>query len=84
MTQPETMESIPSQLQKYETLIFSVAAMLMVFATEVKAENRNLEILGWVENVRLMDPDIKLKAKLDTGAETSSLDVNIVKKFRKD
>ena len=56
----------------------------MVFTSEVKAENRNLEILGWVENVRLMDPDIKLKAKLDTGAETSSLDVDIVKKFRMD
>lgn len=47
------------------------------------AENRNLEILGWVENAWLRDPAIEIKAKLDTGAETSSLDAEIVKKFRK-
>ncbi len=45
---------------------------------------RDLEIVGWVENVILTDPEIHLKAKLDTGAETSSLDAGIIKKFRKD
>ena len=44
----------------------------------------DLKILGWVENIYLRDPDIKLKAKLDTGAETSSLSAIIVKKFRED
>lgn len=48
------------------------------------AANRSLEILGWVENAWLNEPEIKIKAKLDTGAETSSLDAVIVKKFRKD
>jgi len=51
---------------------------------ELQAATRKLEILGWVENATLMDPDISLKAKLDTGAETSSLDAEIIKKFRKD
>jgi len=46
--------------------------------------NQDLEIVGWVERARLMDPEVNLKAKLDTGAETSSLDVEIIKKFRKD
>lgn len=45
--------------------------------------NRDLEIVGWLERARLIDPDVNLKAKLDTGAETSSLDVEIIKKFRK-
>ena len=49
------------------------------FATE-----GDLEILGWVENARLIDPAIALKAKLDTGAETSSLDAEVIKKFRQD
>ena len=49
------------------------------FATE-----GDLEILGWVENARLTDPAIALKAKLDTGAETSSLDAEVIKKFRQD
>ncbi len=42
-----------------------------------------LKILGWVENAHLPDPGLELKAKLDTGAETSSLDARILKKFRK-
>jgi len=46
--------------------------------------NRDLEIVGWIERTRLMQPDVHLKAKLDTGADTSSLDVEILKKFRKD
>ncbi len=44
----------------------------------------DLEIMGWVERVHLLDPEVNLKAKLDTGAETSSLDVEIIKKFRED
>jgi hypothetical protein len=47
------------------------------------ADEHDLMILGWVENAQLSDPGLNLKAKLDTGAETSSLDARIVKKFRK-
>jgi len=55
-----------------------------VLAEEGPAKSNDLKILGWVENIYLRDPDIKIKAKLDTGAETSSLSAHIVKKFRKD
>jgi hypothetical protein len=78
------MKVILIQLQNCQTLKICLVVMLMVFTSGVKAENRDLEIVGWIENARLMDPGISLKAKLDTGAETSSLDVNIIKKFRKD
>lgn len=47
------------------------------------AEPSELQVLGWVENAYLPDPGIELKAKLDTGAETSSLDARVIKKFRK-
>jgi hypothetical protein len=53
-------------------------------AATVSAGTQDLEIHGWVENTRLPAIDIELKAKLDTGAETSSLDSRIIKKFRKD
>ena len=48
----------------------------------VEATTRDLVILGWVERVYLIDPGFRLKAKLDSGAETSSMDARIVKKFR--
>lgn len=47
-----------------------------------KDEPKNLQILGWIENAYLIEPEFELKAKLDTGALTSSLDARIIKKFR--
>ena len=34
--------------------------------------------VGWVENVRIQDVDLILRAKLDTGAKTSSLDARVL------
>jgi len=65
----------------FHGIVFFLALFL---STPGHAGTRNLEIVGWVENAILVDPGIKLKAKLDTGAETSSLDAEIIKKFRKD
>ena len=53
-------------------------------AATATAAAQDLEILGWVEKARLPAVGLELKAKLDTGAETSSLDARIIKKFRKD
>jgi hypothetical protein len=58
-------------------------ALLAAAAGEVLAAKRDLAILGWVEPVLLTGPRVELEAKLDTGAETSSLDARIIKKFRK-
>jgi hypothetical protein len=63
---------------------FVVILLLLLSSTQSHAGTRDLEILGWVENTMLVDPEISLKAKLDTGAETSSLDAGVIKKFRKD
>lgn len=51
-------------------------------AADALATSQELLILGWVETVYLVEPGLELKAKLDSGAETSSLDARIVKKFR--
>lgn len=56
--------------------------VLALFVTAARGEPRELIILGWAENVVLTDPGFRLRAKLDTGAETSSLDARIIKKFR--
>jgi len=82
------MSSIVSAL-RYREILAVILPMLVAFFAPLPAASavtakRDLEIVGWLERARLIDPDVHLKAKLDTGAETSSLDVEILKKFRKD
>ena len=65
-------------------LIFSMTLGAFMASTgRASAETWDLEILGWVENAQLPAIGMELKAKLDSGAETSSLDARIIKKFRK-
>jgi hypothetical protein len=40
------------------------------------------EILGWVEHVHVGKSRLELTAKLDTGADTSSLDANHIRRYR--
>jgi hypothetical protein len=61
---------------------FVAISILAFWAADARAAARDLVILGWIESVNLPDPGIMLKAKLDTGAETSSLDARIIKKFK--
>jgi hypothetical protein len=62
-------------------LIFMILSAQPVHAV---GNSSQLQILGWVENAYLSEPGIELKAKLDTGAETSSLDSRVLKKFRRE
>ena len=57
--------------------------VMLTLACNAAAGSSDLKILGWAEKVFLPDPGIEVEAKLDTGAETSSLDARILKKFRK-
>jgi hypothetical protein len=81
------MSPIVSGLRYRESLTVVFCALLALCsplrAAAITAK-RDLEIVGWVERARLLGPDVNLKAKLDTGADTSSLDVEIIKRFRKD
>jgi len=67
-------------------ILTALAALLIGLSAipGAAAATRELVILGWVETVYLTDPGLRLKAKLDSGAETSSLGARIIKKFRKD
>jgi len=63
-----------------------IKILFVVLCSQVhsaSAETADLKIFGWVENAYLPGPGLDIKAKLDTGAETSSLDARVIKKFRK-
>lgn len=70
-------------------LILSTAVLVALFlagpdAMGSSSEPRALEIFGWVERVELLDGKFSMKAKLDTGAATSSLDATGIRRFRRD
>lgn len=51
----------------------------------VAASKKNSHVtVGWVENVVLDISEMKVKAKLDTGAKTSSIRAKVIKVFKKD
>lgn len=47
-------------------------------------DGRTLELFGWVERVELLKGELSLKAKLDTGAATSSLDAANIERFERE
>lgn len=68
------------------TIRFAGCVWLLFFALHVAAgevKQHELEIFGWVERVELLDGTLSMKAKLDTGAATSSLDATDIERFRK-
>jgi len=46
--------------------------------------SRNLQVAGWIENVSIFPGNLKIKAKLDTGARNSSLNAKNIKEFDRD
>jgi hypothetical protein len=82
---PAAPADLPANMTRtFRLTRFATLLILAVSAGGATAATRDLVILGWVERVQLLDPAFTLKAKLDSGAETSSLDARIIKKFRKD
>lgn len=56
----------------------SFAALFNVAIAEESLPLPKPKTVGWVENVRIQDVDLVLRAKLDTGAKTSSLDARVL------
>lgn len=54
-------------------IVASFLCLPAVAQAEVKPR-----VLGWVENIRIEEVDLNLKAKLDTGATTSSIDAEVL------
>ena len=65
-------------------LVAGICVLALAAALTHSAQGRQLEIFGWVEWVELMQGEVRMKAKLDSGAANSSLDATDIERFRKD
>ena len=59
--------------------LFSLISFHITGIAYAQSSGKGRQIVGWIEYVTILPQNLKLKAKLDTGATTSSLNaVNIV------
>lgn len=63
-------------------MLAGLAAGCLLAAGSAAADSS--EVLGWVEKAELKPWDIKVKAKLDSGALTSSIDARDIASFTRD
>lgn len=47
-------------------------------------EKDTLKVMGWVERIKVGETESKVKAKLDSGAKTSSIHAEIIKTYKKE
>jgi len=58
--------------------------LMLPFYSQADGETPGKVIAGWVEKISLIDPPYLLKAKLDTGAKTSSIHAENIELFKRD
>ncbi len=64
-------------------LTVSLTSNLVYAKSKEKVNEHQLQIAGWLENVVLEPWGLKLRAKLDTGAKTSSLHAINIERFKR-
>ncbi|MGI9227551.1 MAG: ATP-dependent zinc protease family protein [Gammaproteobacteria bacterium] len=67
-------------LKHFATILLIV---LWTFPVILSSKEPAKVIAGWVENVRIENQNYKVKAKLDTGAKTSSIHATNIESFKK-
>lgn len=70
--------------QSVAALLVGVLSLVSVSGVSAKDSVNTRDILGWVELVEFAEPRVRLKAKLDTGATTSSLNALNIEPFERD
>lgn len=73
-----------SLIRACAALALAVGVPLAQAAKPPSVASNGQPIIGWVENVRLMDVDVVQKARIDTGAGLASIDATIVRIIKSD
>jgi hypothetical protein len=76
-------------IQRCERLLKTSAVVLLVSAApfgvaDDKKPDPDRPVIGWIENIKLMDANIVQKARIDTGAGLASIDATIVRVIKSD
>ena len=58
--------------------VVGVGMLMLLSNQDAFAEEKKLRVVGWIEKVRIEAVDAVLRAKMDTGAKTSSLHAEII------
>jgi hypothetical protein len=64
--------------------LFAAVLILGAPLTHASSKDPGKVIAGWIEKISLPEPSITLKAKLDTGAKTSSIHATNIEQFKRD
>lgn len=67
----------PRPLRRFGATVLSVACLSLASAHTAHADDQ-LHILGWLEHARISDVNLRVDAKLDTGAKTSAIHAEIL------
>jgi hypothetical protein len=67
----------------YTALLAFVVAVACALPPSAHALDQGKSIFGYVERVVISDKGLSMKARLDTGAQTSSLDAENIRRFRR-
>jgi len=62
-----------------------VLSLLLIWLFQISSSfAADKQVIGWLEQVKINNSEFQLKAKIDTGATTSSLNAYTIKSFNKD
>ncbi|GAB4254773.1 MAG: ATP-dependent zinc protease [Methylomicrobium sp.] len=71
-------------MQRNPLVVLLVFALNLSFNQAFAAHSEQKVVAGWIENIILATGQIRLRAKLDTGAKTSSIHARHIEEFERD
>ena len=69
---------------KYTAGLKTILILLVVVSGLSMAQAADKQVIGWLERVHIKEADMLLDAKVDTGADVTSIKANILQKFKRD
>ena len=70
-------------LVRASALVLTASVLVVPAIAQRAGPGSGVVVAGWIERVGLPEQGLELKAKLDTGADTSSIDAREVERFRR-